>query len=175
MLSRLRKTTGFSGLQRSLLYTSLLAAELRHQARVSGAHSMGTGCIPRGADMVTRHVHGVTGEPWCAQDAVRSLTCTFSSGTCPGFGAPPPGLLITPCWSRWTEVLPPSPCSPSPPRPGAGRWPLVFFLSCVVPLCHLEGQPSWACHCAPVSALSVMAPRLLSTPLSACALTQAAA
>ena len=116
------------------------------------------GAFPGGQTRSRVTSMGVTGEPCCVQDAVRSLTCSFSGGACPSFGAPPPGLLTTPCWRRWTEVLPPSPFSLSPPRPGAGRWPLLFFLSCVVPLCHLEEQPPGACHCAPVSALSVAAP-----------------
>lgn len=55
---------------------------------------------------------GVTGEPCCIQDAVCSLTSNFSSGPCPSFGAAPPGLVITLCWSRWTGVPPPSPFQP---------------------------------------------------------------
>ena len=99
---------------------SLLAAELRHQAHVSRAHGVGTGCILRGQTWSHVMSTGVTGEPHCVQDAVCSLTCTFSSGTCRSFGAPPPGLLITPCWSRRTGVLPPSPFQPQSSKPWGG-------------------------------------------------------
>lgn len=84
---------------------------------------------------------GVTGEPVVFR-TVCSLACTFSSGTCRSFGAPPPGLLITPCWSRRTGVLPPAraPFQPQSSKAWGGALALVFFLSRLVPLCHLEGQ-----------------------------------
>ena len=67
------------------------------------------GAFPRGQTRSRVTSMGVTGEPCCVQDAVHSLTCSFSGGVCPSFGAPPPDLLTTPCWRRWTEVLPPWP------------------------------------------------------------------